>query len=113
MNRSGTCPEGDSARILVAAMLVALSVAARAASPFPTQEVAPGVLLVGQLNTNVIDESSGVIPSHRALGAYWTHNDGDNSIFAFTRAGQSLGKWSINGPRLRDFEDIAWSPGRI
>ena len=83
-----------------------------AASPFP-QELAPGVLLVGQFSTNEINESSGVIPSHRGVGAYWTHNDGDNSIFSFNRVGRQLGKWNINRVILHDFEDIAWSPGRI
>jgi hypothetical protein len=82
------------------------------ASPFP-QEVAPGVLLVGQFPTNEINESSGVIQSHRGFGAFWTHNDGDNSIFSFNRVGRQLGKWNINSVILHDFEDIAWSPGRI
>jgi hypothetical protein len=83
-----------------------------AASPFPV-EVVPGVLLVGQFPTNEINESSGVIQSRRGAGAFWTHNDGDNSIFSFNRLGRQLGKWNINSVPLLDFEDIAWSPGRI
>jgi hypothetical protein len=95
-------------------LLVLLASASRgvAASEFP-QEVAPGVLLVGQLSTNEINESSGIIPSRRGANAFWTHNDGDNSLFSFVRRGRQLGKWNISGPLLQDFEDIAWSPGRI
>jgi hypothetical protein len=88
-----------------------LAVAARAAT-LP-REVAPGVLHVGQFSTNEINESSGIIKSRRGANAYWTHNDGDNSLFSFRRTGQQLGKWNISSRILVDFEDIAWSPGRI
>lgn len=102
--------------LFVTAMILmtcaASSLRSVAASQFP-QEVAPGVLLVGQFPTNEINESSGVIQSRRGFGAFWTHNDGDNSIFSFNRAGKQLGKWNINSVPLHDFEDIAWSPGRI
>lgn len=90
----------------------ALRGAAAPAPEFP-QEVAPGVLLVGQFSTNEINESSGIIQSRRGTGAFWTHNDGDNSLFAFKRNGRQLGKWNISGRILLDFEDMAWSPGRI
>jgi hypothetical protein len=82
-------------------------------TPFPTQQVAQGVFLIGQLDTNEINESSGLIVSRRTKGAYWTHNDGDNALFAFTRGGRRLGTWKMGGPVLEDFEDIAWTPGRI
>jgi hypothetical protein len=75
------------------------------------QEIAPGVLLVGRIQNTNITESSGVVPSHRGK-AFWTHNDGDNKIFAITREGRSLGKWNVNA-HTEDFEDIAWSPGRL
>ena len=77
------------------------------------EEVAPGVLLLGRFADTNINESSGVIPSHRGRGAFWTHNDGDNNLFAFTAGGTSLGQWRFGGPLLHDFEDVAWSPGRI
>jgi hypothetical protein len=96
---------------LLAVALFAFASATHAAT-FP-QEVAPGVLLVGQFSTNEINESSGIIRSRRGAGAFWTHNDGDNSLFSFQRDGRQLGKWSISGRVLVDFEDIAWSPGRI
>ena len=91
--------------------LLALAAETQAAT-FP-QEVAPGVLLVGQFSTNEINESSGIIRSRRGPGAYWTHNDGDNSLFSFRRDGTQLGRWGISGRVLIDFEDIAWTPGRI
>jgi hypothetical protein len=99
-------------RRLLFVALIGLATRCVAASTFP-QEVAPGVLLVGQFSTNEINESSGIIRSRRGAGAYWTHNDGDNSLFSFTRTGRQLGKWNISGPVLHDFEDVAWSPGRI
>ncbi|HWN96702.1 MAG TPA: hypothetical protein VNT99_16865 [Methylomirabilota bacterium] len=51
--------------------------------------------------------------SRRGKGAFWTHNDGDNNLWAFTLAGLPLGKWSVSVPALYDWEDVAWSPGRI
>ncbi|HTD66547.1 MAG TPA: hypothetical protein VK846_08470 [Candidatus Limnocylindria bacterium] len=79
----------------------------------PPVVVAPGVLLVGRIQSTNINESSGLLPAHRDRGAYWTHNDGDNSLFGITAFGHTLGKWSIGGPLLHDWEDIAWTPGRI
>lgn len=75
------------------------------------EQVADGVYLLGRFQNTNITESSGVIPSHRGK-VFWTHNDGNDGIFAITREGRSLGKWSI-GARTEDFEDIAWSPGRL
>ena len=77
------------------------------------QEVAPGGFLVGHIQNRNIAESSGLIATHRAAGAYWTHNDGNDGIFSLTREGLSLGHWKISGVRTEDFEDIAWSPGRL
>lgn len=97
-------------------LLLAVACTGHAASrltPFPTQEVAFGVFLVGKLTTNEINESSGLLVSRRTKGAFWTHNDGDNKLFAFTKGGQRLGTWTMSGPVLEDFEDIAWTPGRI
>jgi hypothetical protein len=76
------------------------------------QEVAPGVLLVGRLQNTNVNESSGLVLSARTRGAFWTHNDGNDGIFAFTRDGRFLARWSL-GARTEDFEDIARSPGRL
>jgi hypothetical protein len=76
------------------------------------QQVAPGVFQLGQFQNTNITESSGVIVSRRGRNAYWTHNDGDDRIFAFTPNGRPLGSWSLKLQTI-DFEDIAWSPGRI
>ena len=77
------------------------------------EEVAPGVLLLGRLQNTNVNESSGVILSRRGAKAFWTHNDGDNNLFSFALNGRSLGKWSVSAPEFIDWEDIAWSPGRI
>ncbi|HMJ88229.1 MAG TPA: hypothetical protein VK530_00350, partial [Candidatus Acidoferrum sp.] len=77
-------------------------------------EVAPGVILMATIQDTNINESSGLIPSRRGKGAYWTHNDGDDNIFAIDIKGRSLGNWTVGAaPTPVDFEDIAWSPGRI
>lgn len=84
-----------------------------AASATAQQQLAPGVFLLGRFADTNISESSGVILSHRERNAYWTHNDGDDRLFGITRDGRSLGSWSLGGIQTIDFEDMAWSPGRI
>ena len=79
----------------------------------PQEEISPGVSLLGRIGDTNVNESSGVLLSRRGAKAFWTHNDGDNRLWAFTFTGRPLGKWRVSGPILKDFEDIAWSPGRI
>ena len=69
--------------------------------------------MLGRLQNTNVNESSGVVISRRGRNAFWTHNDGDNNLFAFTTNGRPLGKWSISAPDFTDWEDVAWSPGRI
>lgn len=56
-----------------------------------------------------LGESSGICPSHRTEGVYWTHNDsgGGNKIYAFDISGAHLGTVTLTGASLSDFEDIA------
>jgi hypothetical protein len=65
------------------------------------------------LKDKSISESSGLVASRSAPGAYWTHNDsGDGPlIYAINTRGDSLGTFRVNGAQARDWEDIAAGPG--
>ena len=76
-------------------------------------EVGPGVVQLGTFQSPNITESSGVIPSHRLRGAYWTHNDESSVLYAFSVDGVTMSEWTIQGVELRDWEDISWASGRI
>jgi hypothetical protein len=79
-----------------------------------TNEVAPGVLQIGTIQNTAIAESSGVIPSRRGRGLYWTHNDsGADVLYAINANGASAGEYKIKDVELQDWEDIAATPGRI
>jgi hypothetical protein len=71
--------------------------------------VAPGVQLVGRLQSAAITESSGLTASWRQTNVFWTHNDGGGKrqvLFAINRSGQLLGQWRVTGAALEDWEDI-------
>jgi hypothetical protein len=79
-----------------------------------TNEVAPGVLQIGTIQSGDITESSGLIPSRRARGTYWTHNDsGADTLFAMTANGNVSGQYQIKDAELQNWEDIASTPGRL
>ena len=79
-----------------------------------SNEVAPGVLQVGEIQNPAVAESSGIIPSRRTRGAFWTHNDsGLDMIYAMRGDGRALGEWKIKGVEMQNIEDIASSPGRL
>jgi hypothetical protein len=56
-----------------------------------------------------VAETSGVAPSRRLPGVFWTQNDaGDGPlIYASDTTGASLGTFRVSGARNRDWEDIA------
>lgn len=57
-------------------------------------------------------ESSGVTPSSRRSGVWWTHNDsGDEPrLYATDSAGDDLGSVLVAGARNLDWEDLAGAP---
>ena len=75
------------------------------------REAPPEVSVVGHLDTSRISESSGVVLSRTFPEVFWTHNDGGGrnrqQLFAITRQGKTLAEFSVQGVRLRDWEDIA------
>ena len=74
-------------------------------SPAATN-VAPDVLRTGTIQSSGIDESSGLVASRRYPGAFWTHNDSDEYIYAITKRGATIGSYLVSGVRFTDFEDI-------
>jgi hypothetical protein len=79
-----------------------------------SNEVAPGVLLLSNFQSAEITESSGVAPSRRARGLFWTHNDsGADTLFAFTPDGTPTGQFKLKDTELQNWEDIATKGGRI
>jgi hypothetical protein len=74
------------------------------------RQLAPGVLLVGQIAHPKIQESSGIAASRQYPGVFWTHNDGGGRksvLYAITRQGQSLSEFRVTGAAIDDWEDIA------
>lgn len=77
-------------------------------------EVAPGVELIGVIQSPDITESSGVVATKKSRGALWTHNDGGQDvIYAVAPTGESLGQWKVKDVDLQNIEDIAAGPGGL
>ena len=77
-------------------------------------EVAPGVLQLGTIQNPEIVEGSGLIPSRRNRGWFWTHNDsGPDLLFAIAPDGSGTNSYHIKDADLQDWEDIALSGGRL
>ncbi|HEU0053083.1 MAG TPA: hypothetical protein VFQ39_07890, partial [Longimicrobium sp.] len=59
-----------------------------------------------------LKESSGIAPSRRNPGVWWSHNDsgGDAVLFAMDGAARTAGQVRVTGARNRDWEDIAVGP---
>lgn len=83
---------------------------AAAAPPDGPQTIhyGPGRLLANLQNA-ALTESSGVAPSHRVPGYFWSHNDSENEprLFLFDRAGRDLGSCKLKGVEAYDWEDMA------
>ena len=71
----------------------------------------PGIK-VGIVQTDLIQEASGIVKSRKNMSVLWVHNDSGNSkIYAINPAGELLGVFNIKDVRCRDWEDIAIGPG--
>ncbi|MBN1973295.1 MAG: hypothetical protein JW787_06625 [Sedimentisphaerales bacterium] len=68
---------------------------------------------VGTIQTDLIQEASGIIASRKNESVLWVHNDSGNSakLYAINPAGELLGVFIIKDARCRDWEDIAIGPG--
>ncbi len=67
----------------------------------------------GLVESDAINEASGLAASRRNLGVLWTHNDSGDStrVFAIGTDGKNLGEFFLEGVSARDWEDIAVGPG--
>ncbi len=65
--------------------------------------------IVGQIKSDEITESSGIVASRCNQNVLWTHNDSGDSafIFALNGKGEKLGTWKVSGAKNKDWEDIA------
>jgi hypothetical protein len=72
-----------------------------------------GAVVLGNLEDEEIDESSGIVASRANPGLFWTHNDsGDDAfVYAFDRRGAKRGVWKVTGALAVDWEDIAIGSG--
>ncbi|VAX19112.1 hypothetical protein MNBD_IGNAVI01-2275, partial [hydrothermal vent metagenome] len=70
---------------------------------------------MGIIESNEINEASGIAASRKNPGLFWTHNDsGDNArLFAFDSLGRHRGEFLLAGIQNRDWEDIAIGPGPV
>jgi hypothetical protein len=73
------------------------------------QRPAAILLDTAELQAPRLSESSGIIPSRRRPGVFWTHNDsGDGPyLYATDSAGTNLGKVRVQGATTIDWEDIS------
>lgn len=89
----------------------ALDLAISADCPTFASGKSPGALALPALN-----EASGLAPSRRTPGVLWTHNDSDPDgprVYAFAAAdARYLGRWSLTGATVTDWEDLAVGPGK-
>jgi hypothetical protein len=104
-------PSGNLRAVHRLAFILSLSVvvASRASA-----QRAPRLVL---LDTAVVRarrlvESSGIAPSHRVRGVFWTHNDsGDKPrLYATDSAGDDLGSVVVAGAANVDWEDLGSGP---
>jgi hypothetical protein len=107
--------------VRAARFLEVLSVLALAAAPSVSAQSGPRVALLdtASLAAPRLVEGSGVAPSSRVPGIFWTHNDsGDQPfLYATDSAGHDLGRVRVTGGHARDWEDLATgscvvAPGR-
>ena len=92
--------------MVIRLMLASLCSVASASTYEPGQ-------VVGQVDSERLNEISGLVASRRYPEVFWVHNDsGDNPyVYAINRQGKLLGTFQVSGAKAVDWEDIAWSPG--
>jgi hypothetical protein len=80
---------------------------ARTENPPGRVPYGPGQEL-GRLANQAIDESSGLAPSYKHPGCFWTHNDsgGAPEIFLFDASGKDLGTYRLQDIDAFDWEDM-------
>ncbi len=107
-----TCVRPHRAALAVAVLFAGVQALAQTdgaehAPPAPVVYANPKPLC--NLVNQKVAESSGIAPSRRRQGVFWTHNDsgGGAFIYAFDVKGSDLGTFSVPGAPAQDWEDIA------
>ena len=70
-------------------------------------------ITAGTVQSQEINEASGMVGSRRQPGVFWVHNDSGDSarVFAMGVDGAHLGEFGIDGSWATDWEDMALGPG--
>lgn len=98
--------KSSAAWLCVSWLSLALAVGAEPAEGVASKQIQ----LLGHMDVTRISESSGLVASRQFPEVFWTHNDGGKrrpELFAITRRGKMLAHFTLLGPRMRDWEDIA------
>ncbi len=79
----------------------------------PQSTLFSGPVAEGEIESDEVDEASGLAASRSNSTYLWTHNDsgGDPAFYLFTRAGADSGKYMLEGAENIDWEDMAIGPG--
>ena len=66
---------------------------------------------ISELADREINESSGLVLSHRNENCFWTHNDSGDAprLFLVHRDGRTIARLKVAGAKALDWEDIAFS----
>lgn len=74
-----------------------------------------GPEIMGSVESNLINEASGLAASRKNSGVLWTHNDSGDlpRIFAMNMNGKHLGVFNLLNAEHNDWEDIAAGPGPV
>lgn len=72
-------------------------------------------IILGYVQSTLLDEISGIVASRKNNGVLWVHNDsGDRAhFFALNKKGRLLGIYNLQDAEAIDWEDIAIAPDPI
>ncbi len=79
--------------------------------PAATNEIKLSWRLVTWLADREINESSGLVLSHRNDNCFWTHNDSGDAprLFLVHRDGRTIARFKVLGIKANDWEDLAFA----
>lgn len=100
-------------RMVMGTVTTLLAIAASSCSVFAGQAPYQEGRKVGQVQSPLIAEASGLVVSRRQPGVLWVHNDSGDAprVYAINPKGDLLAAFVVSGAQARDWEDIAIGPG--
>lgn len=68
---------------------------------------------IGEIESSVLDEASGLVQSRSNPFYFWSHNDsgGDPTLYLLSQDGADSGRYELSGAANIDWEDMAIGPG--